>query len=162
MTPNEKVAARKAIADYTVRCEKNRAGIHYSQARPYTGLGVVPEHGFTADCSSYVTLACFWASDQTAAPVEDPNGRDYDHYGFTGTLLSENRAHTVQPDKYLVGDLALYGSSWSNTRHVVICRTKGTAQTAVWSSHGSEAGPLPVRLRYRGDLLTVVRPKSLL
>jgi hypothetical protein len=162
MTPTEKKATRATMADYLRRSEKARSIIHYSQTRPYHGLGVPPETGFTADCSSYVTLACYWAADQSDTPLTDPNGRNYDHYGFTGTLYAENKNHPVpNGHKYLIGDMAIYGPAYA-TRHVVICRTAGYAADAVWSSHGSEAGPLPVRVHYRNDLLGVFRPASLL
>lgn len=161
-SPTEKQKLRTALADYCAQCEKNRAGIHYSQARPYHGLGVEPAHGFTADCSSYVTLACFWAGHETGIDFADPNGLNYSGWGFTGTLLHNNLHHPVPPDHdYLIGDLAIYGPAWA-TRHVVICRERGTATTSVWSSHGSEAGPLPVRALYRTDLLGVFRPAALL
>jgi len=44
---------------------------------------------------------------------------------------------------------------------VVICRRGGNTMTSLWTSHGSERGPYPVRLLYRSDLLCVVRSESL-
>lgn len=161
-SPTEKRRLRDALADYCAHAERNRANIHYSQNRPYHGLGVEPTQPFTADCSSYVTLACFWAQGETGIDFADPNGLRYSGWGYTGTLLHNNIHHVVPAaHDYLIGDLAIYGPAWA-TRHVVVCRMRGTAATSVWSSHGSEAGPLPVRLHYRSDLLAVVRPAALL
>lgn len=163
MTPTEKQQVRRAITDYCVASEIHTAAIHYSQARPMTHLGKDPRNGFTADCSGHATGCFYWAQQQTGIHVEDPNGRHYNGSGYTGTLLATNRAHPVPSGHvYLVGDLALYGPSLLNTKHVVTCRTRGTALTSVWTSHGSERAPYPVRLRYRSDLLTVLRPRALL
>lgn len=161
LTPSEKLKARKAIAVFLLASEENRTLIHYTQHRPFDP-SVTPAKGYRGDCSSYPTQAFWYAQDVIDAPLSDPNGRAYDGYGFTGTLLQVNHAHGAPPDKYMVGDLAIYGGSFWSTRHVVICRVKGTVETAVWSSHGSEAGPLPERLTYRSDLLGVYRPASLL
>jgi hypothetical protein len=59
---------------------------------------------------------------------------------------------------YQIGDLAIYGTSYGNTTHVVTCYAPGDAGSADWCSHGSEAAPYPVALHYRGDLLCVCRP----
>ena len=94
--------------------------------------------------------------------VEDPNGLNYSGYGFTGTLLAHNLKRRVpRHHRYFIGDMALYGPSFSDTHHVVICRKGGRREDAIWTSHGSEAGPYPVRLHYRSDLLCVVRSESL-
>lgn len=163
LTSTEKARARKAIAAWFVVSEQHRALIHYTQHRPFDPSILHPENGYKGDCSAYVTQAFYYAQDVIDAPVSDPGSYRYTGYGWTGSILNENHQHVVPHDKYLVGDLALYGgpSLWE-TRHVVICRVRGTAETAVWSSHGSEAGPLPVKVGYRPDLLTVLRPLSLL
>lgn len=162
MTPTERRRVRRLIARYCERSEAVKPRIHYSQARPMTHLGVSPEQGYTADCSGFATSAFYWANKWTPFPVADPNGRGYDGYGYTGTLWWENRRRRVPLDrKFFVGDLALYGPSLDRTGHVVICCANGDADDAVWASHGSEAGPYFVRLRYRRDLLVVVRPEAL-
>ena len=162
MTPIQREVTRDLIRRYCERSESSKHKIHYSQARPMTHLGDIPERGYTADCSGYATSAYYWAEQFTKFKVADPNGFGYTGYGFTGSLLAENRRRRVPLDrKFFVGDLALYGTSLSNTTHVVICRRNGLVGSAIWSSHGSEVGPYPVRLRYRNDLLCVVRPVAL-
>lgn len=147
--PNSAEANRAAIADYCERCIANEPAWHYSQARAMTHLGASPESSSEyADCSGHSTSAYYWAG----AP--DPNGRGYDGYGYTGTLIDNPRASAP----WKVGDLALYGSSPSSTAHVTTCYRAGDDSSARWCSHGSEGAPTSVSLRYRADLLYVVRP----
>jgi hypothetical protein len=119
-----------------------------------THLGRAPEAGGTCDCSGHSTGAYYWARLETELPVPDPNGRGFDGYGYTGTLINNPKASSP----YKVGDLALYGPSSSSTSHVTTCYAAGDASSSRWCSHGSEDGPYDVSLHYRSDLLVVVRP----
>lgn len=163
LSPTEKKIARDLIRRYLERCEVARWRIHYSQNRPMTHLGISPGTEFTCDCSGYVTSAFFWAERYTTFPVRDPNGMGYNGYGYTGTLLSHNKKRNVplSRDYFFVGDMAIFGPSLWNTKHVTICRRNGNAKESIWSSHGREAGPEATRLHYRNDLLVVVRSESL-
>lgn len=162
LTPTQKKEARDFIAEYCQQAEDNRAAIHYAQFRPMNHLGKSPRSSFTCDCSGFVTSAFYWAETHTKFTVSDPNGMKYNKYGYTGTLLANNRTRRVPLDrKFFVGDMALYGPSLSNTTHVVICKKGGTRKEAIWTSHGSELGPYPVYVDYRPDLLVVVRSLSL-
>lgn len=166
LTPTQKAQVRVLIRSYCERAEDNRSDIHYAQFRPMNHLGRSPSSGFTCDCSAFVTSAFYWAETHSRKfTVSDPNGLKYNGYGYTGTLLATNRTRRVPLDrKFFVGDMALYGPSLSDTRHVAICRKDGTVDgdmRAVWTSHGSELAPYPVYLRYRPDLLVVVRSLSL-
>lgn len=163
LTPDEKKQARSLIAKFLRLSEQYRARISYSQARPFT-VAVYPDQGYKGDCSSYVTQAFYYAWDiLDGVPLHDPNGKvEYDGYGWTGTLLATNHGHRVPLDrKFFVGDLAIYGSFF-NTKHVTVCRKNGLLADAVFSSHGSSAGPVPTRVSYRSDLVGVYRPVSLL
>jgi hypothetical protein len=161
LTPTEKKKARAALTRFLLLCEQHRAIISYTQARPFDPT-VNPETGFSGDCSALPTQAFKWVVTHTGVPLVDPNGYHYSGWGYTGTLLSENHRHAVPLNRrFFVGDLAIYGPFYS-TRHVVICRKGGYEADSVWSSHGSSLGPLPVKLRYRRDLLGVYRPTSLL
>lgn len=162
LTPTQKEAVRFFIRRYCERAEANRRRIHYSQFRPMNHLGRSPDSEFTADCSGFATSAFRWADIFMKFLVRDPNGMGYLGYGYTGTLLGYNYRRRIPLDrKFFIGDMAIYGSSFSRTKHVVICRRNGRASTAIWTSHGSEAGPYPVRLHYRSDLLVVVRSPDL-
>lgn len=165
LTPTQKAQARLLIRRYCERAEDNRSNIHYAQFRRMNHLGKPPSSDFTCDCSGFVTSAFYWAETHSKFTVSDPNGLAYNGYGYTGTLLGNNRTRRVPLDrKFYVGDMGLYGPSLSDTRHVVICRKDGTLDgdmRAIWTSHGSELAPYSVYLRYRPDLLVVVRSLSL-
>jgi hypothetical protein len=153
-TPETAADVEGAIVDYCKRSINANPGIHYSQARAMTHLGVPPENGFTADCSGHSTSSYYWARKVTSVPVPDPNHSGFNGYGYTGTLI--NNPEVKAP--YEVGDLAIYGDSYGDTSHVVTCYKPGDAGESKWCSHGSESGPYSVTLHYRDDLLCVVRP----
>ncbi len=162
MTPDQRVQARYIIRRYLERCEANQRDIHYSQHRPMTCLGIPPDSEFTADCSALVSAAFRWADIWCAFPIKDPGGFNYGGWGWTGSLLATNRKRRIPPDrKFFVGDFCIYGSSFTNTKHVTICRRNGDFQSSIWTSHGSEQGPIPTRLGYRRDLLVILRSEAL-
>jgi hypothetical protein len=145
---------RAELAAYCRDSLANAGRIHYEQVRPIGCLGVAPSSGFTTDCSGHATCAYYWPRKVTGVAVPDPNHRGFDGYGYTGTLIDNPPAYPP----YEVGDLALYGPSTSSTSHVVTCYVGGSEANALWLSHGSEDAPYSVKLRYRSDLLVVVRP----
>ena len=162
MTPERRKQARFVIRRYLERSEGNRAKIHYSQFRPLTSLGDSPTNGFTTDCSGLCISAFYWADLWCPFTVKSPGGFGYTGWGYTGSILAENRKRRVPLDrKFFIGDMALYGSSLSHTTHVTICRRGGSFMQSIWTSHGSELGPYPTRLNYRNDLLVVVRSEAL-
>jgi len=144
LSPSAKLAFRKELAAYCRTAEQYEERWHYSQRRPYTGLGTAPSTWHTDDCSSYVALTFWWAGHHTGHPVSDPLGMHYSGWGFTGSALDFLDAHQAPEDKYRVGDIAIYGTR-SDTVHMTVCRMAGTGTTAIWSSHGQEAGPEPRR-----------------
>lgn len=162
MTPDQRQQARFIIRRYLERCEVNQPDIHYSQFRPLTSLGDPPNSAFTTDCSGLVISAFYWADMWCPFKVKSPGGYGYTGYGYTGSILAENRKRRVPLDhKFFVGDMALYGPLLTYTTHVTICRRNGGTQDSIWTSHGSERGPVPTRLGYRDDLLVVVRSEAL-
>lgn len=149
--PDEKLARiRRAMTDFCLRAEANETVWHYTQQRPYTGLGKHPELSHENDCSSYVILIYYWARQETGLRVPDPSGYAYSGYGNTWDDLDGHPR--VTSGSYQVGDLAHYDG------HVTICRRPGDASSSVWSSFGSERGPEGLTLFYRGDFIKVVRP----
>ena len=95
------------------------------------------------DCSSFATWT-YWVA---GAPA--PNGRGYDGYGYTGTLVENGKRIPVgsaQP-----GDLIFYGTGWGSTSHVVICIGGGRCV-----SHGSEGGPYNSDIYYRADIVGAI------
>ena len=164
LSPTQKESARFLIRRYLERCEENRGTKHYNQYRPMNHFGKSPSYEWTCDCSGLATSCFRWADLHTQFKLNDPNGQkfNYNGYGYTGTLLANNIKRRVPFDrKFWIGDLALYGPSLSDTRHVAICRKNGDSTKSLWTSHGSERGPYSVYLRYRKDLLCVVRTADL-
>ena len=162
MTADQRKRARTIIRLYLEACEGNRSKIHYSQFRPVTSLGDLPQRGFTTDCSGLVISAFYEANQKMPVKIKDPGGYNYSGWGYTGSILATNKSRRVPLDhKFFIGDMALFGPSLGNTRHVTICRRGGGTMDSVWTSHGGESGPLPTRLMYRSDLLCVVRAESL-
>lgn len=148
-----------AMVEYMEACVFYKDRIGYNQLRPMDSFDIHPRDGFTADCSEWATGIYKWARSKTGLYVPDPNGRGYDGFGYTGTLLEHNSSRKITNGKFRVGDLGLYGESLWYTTHVVICVDEGTGiGDSIWGSHGSAAGPLWVRLKYRWDLLGVWRP----
>ncbi|HMD79799.1 MAG TPA: hypothetical protein VKE92_00740 [Anaerolineales bacterium] len=81
--------------------------IAYSQFRPFW-LGKPPMMPSKTDCSGFYTLCSY------AGGAPDPNGRGYDHLGYTGTLQS--RGHRVGSLADLkIGDAIFYGYTTSSS-----------------------------------------------
>jgi hypothetical protein len=152
---NERETVQRSIQDYCRRALANAANWHYRQARPMQSLGDNPDGVIYSDCSEGATAAYYWANQQTGLQVPDPNGNDYNGYGYTETLWASN-PQTQAP--YRVGDLALYSS---NGGHVTVCIAPGDPTASLWWSNGSEGGPYQEPLYYRSDLRGVVRPELL-
>lgn len=163
LAPTAKLEFRKELAAFCLQAEKYEARWHYSQRRPYTGLGDAPQTWHTDDCSSYCALVFWWAGHHTGHAVADPLGEHYSGWGYTGTALAFLQTHHAPLDKYRVGDLAIFGTP-SDTVHMMVCRKDGTGDTAVWSSHGSEGGPKAItNVHYHpSPLLGVYRHPALL
>ena len=104
--------------------------IHYGQVRPIPFGRTLP---LTTDCSGFVTICYFLA----AAP--DPNGRDYDGSGYTGTLLG-HLPH-IPAASARRGDLVVWGTDPG--RHVALVLEPGS--DPLLCSHGQERGPCAIR-----------------
>jgi hypothetical protein len=161
LSPDQKKAFRLELAAFCKLAEQYESRWHYTQRRPYTGLGAAPQTWHYDDCSSYVALCFWWAAHHTGVGVADPLAEHWSGYGNTGTSYAYLKAHHAPPDKYRIGDVVLYGSAY-DTKHTTVCRKAGTDETAVWSSFGREAGPEPHGLHYRSDLVGVYRHPALL
>ena len=147
------VKLRAEISNFCERAEANEDVWHYTQKRPFGGLGVPPERNHENDCSGYVILAYHWARQKTGILTPDPSGYRYSGYGNTWDDLDGHSKVTT--GNYLVGDLAHYDG------HVTICRKEGNSSSSIWSSFGQESGPEMQELHYRPDLRFVVRPPLL-
>jgi len=101
-TPDELVRDRIVAAGFFWYA--HRWNIAYSQYRPMP-LGRPPFVPFRIDCSGFTTI-CYYAG---GAP--DPNGRGYDHLGYTGTLM-DHGSRVNHISDLLPGDMVFYGYSY--------------------------------------------------
>jgi hypothetical protein len=79
----------------------HRSEIHYAEIRPMP-IHTSINHGFTTDCSGFVTLMAKWGG------CSDPNGLNFDGQGYTGTML-EHLPH-IPFKQTLRGDLLVIGA----------------------------------------------------
>jgi hypothetical protein len=117
--------------------------IHYAQIRPMTTIHYTEQQihsllgrggSLTMDCSEAVTLLCKWAG------LADPNGRNYNGTGYTGTMLA-NLRHYTNPQAAQTGGLVVFGPGAGE--HVCMVQEPGH-DPLLWS-HGAERGPRSVR-----------------
>jgi hypothetical protein len=110
---------------------RNAARIHDTEARPMPLRRGLP---LATDCSGFATL-CYYL-----AGAPDPNGLGYIGQGYTGTLL-RHLPHVPQ-DKARPGDLVVWGRYPGH--HCALVLEPG--DDPLLASHGSESGPLEIRL----------------
>lgn len=149
----QKAKVRKAISHYCEVAEINRLRRAYSQHRQILGMGLDPEDRQMDDCSGFDAKAFFWAMHETGIWLPDPLNMRWSGWGYTGTQYEYLKGHPAPVDKYLIGDMAIFGVPW-NTVHTSICRKAGTAATAIFTSHGhqnwifNQDAPEPISLTH--------------
>ena len=125
------VSIRKRIVAAAMFGMYHREMIHYSQSSlRMTDFRPPPNVPQNTDCSAYAT----WCYKSAGAP--DPNGSNYNGYGYTGTQVQHGQA-LRSVSQLRQGDLIFYRGSASVPDHVVIFVGYGLCV-----SHGKEAGPL--------------------
>jgi hypothetical protein len=130
--PEERI--RAAIVAEAARLYAHRNEIVYSQDRPFR-LERPPFVPGELDCSGFVTVCHFIGG----AP--DPNGRDYDGHGYTGTLMS--RGERCSQRDLEAGDLVFYGHT---TNRKPAFPVGSPTHVAVYDGDGgvySQGGPFP-------------------
>ena len=138
MKPAQKLSVRNAITSYCLLAERSRLRWTYVEQRPFHGFGVPADQPHIADCSAYVSLSFNWAMHQTGIYLADPLGERYNGTGYTGTEYDFLKAHAAPVNKYLVGDVAIWGTPTA-TIHTAICRKAGTGTSALFSSNGGQS-----------------------
>ena len=112
----------------------------YTQRRPMPSSLHSSDADDGVDCSTFVTL-CY-----KAGGLPDPNGQNYNGWGYTGTLWSHGSP--VGMHELVPGDLVFYGSMRNGEPgHVAIYVGGGYV-----ISFGSEPGPRKVSVYYRTDI----------
>lgn len=113
----------------------NEPSIHYQQSRPIPlKAGAAKKLPLYLDCSSSTTIAWY----QAGAP--DPNGRNYDGSGYTGTMLAHLKH--IPKEQAKRGDLVVYGASPG--RHVCAFLEDWKGPSTLLFSHGQEKGPFAI------------------
>lgn len=119
--------------------------IHYTQgANRWSGIlnnkiASKGEYPAYADCSSYSDW-CYWNGLYVRGHHSDIVNGQHWKAGYTGTMTS----HGEYVTKLIPGDAVFYGTP---VEHVAIYTGGGFVV-----SHGSEAGPLLLPVRYRDDV----------
>ncbi len=126
------------MADYCVRAEAARENRGYSQRRPVIGYGLAAEAVQIDDCSGFVSKVCYKAGQVVKVRVVDPLGYHYQGWGNTESMQTY-LTYPAPLDKYMVGDIALWGPNDQDTSHTAICRKAGTRKTAIFTSHGHQS-----------------------
>ena len=162
LSPTAKKEFRTQLKRFCLVAQKYDHLWHYTQQRPYTGLGAPASDTHYNDCSSYVALCFYKAGRNSGHPISDPLGYHYTGWGNTTSAHSYLQGHHAPEDKYRVGDVAMYLERSFGHHHMSVCVIAGTSGTARFSSFGSEAGPEPTTLYYRSDLTAVYRHYALL
>lgn len=128
-------STRNKIGAYAWWGYNNNGPIHYAQFRPMTNMNNLKALPAWMDCSTFATKAYKFAG----AP--DPNGANYNGYGYTGTLAAHGKSITLAQAR--IGDLVLYGSA-PIYEHVTIYVGNGKV-----IGHGQESGPTLEAWDYR-------------
>lgn len=152
LTAAQRSHARARAVQAAMLCWRNRGVIHYTQGGSrWQGIngnlqsqrGQFPRF---ADCSSFTTW-CIWnAIKVTYGRPDVVNGLGW-RAGYTGTMLN----HGSRVSGLMPGDCIIYGRGFPG-HHTAIYVGNGKVV-----SHGSEAGPLLLYWRYRGDVLAIRR-----
>jgi len=125
---------RDTIVAWAKWSAANHAKFTYSEGpQRMSGIGHPGKLPVTADCSAFVTLCYNWAG------AADPNGQNYDHEGYTGTLLSHGTKiplAQVQP-----GDVIVYGPGTGWHTALVVDVSGANAKNPLTISHGQEGDP---------------------
>ena len=118
----------------------------YQQVRPIPVGAARDDRPIITDCSGFVTLMARWSG------IDDPNGRDYNGEGWTGTLLEHRPA--VGFTRTQPGDIAVFGTFPGV--HCAVLLAAGRRAADPWAvSHGGPGDPKRIRL---SGLISYFRP----
>ena len=119
---------RDKLVHYAQWGLSNTRSIHYAQIRPYPRNPLsLPQ---VTDCSGFDTNAYKYAGGP------DPNGRNFDGQGWTGTLLEHGKEVSMANAK--AGDLVIFGRP---PGHHVAMVTVPSRFNPTLVSHGQESDP---------------------
>ena len=150
----QRARVRRRIKASAYLALRNAPVVHYTQG-PARWQGIAShlraykgQFPHYADCSAFATW-CHWDASLRYKPRDYVNGEGWTG-GYTGTMAD----HGVRVQDYThlkVGDLVLYGPA-PTYEHVAVVVKGGPIGSAQVISHGSEAGPFLLPVRYRSDV----------
>ena len=137
---------RQAIRDAAMYWNRVRDQIDYDQIRPWPMIEP-PKIPDRCDCSGFVSMCHF------AAGADNPNNRQWDGLGYTGTLMAGGKK--VEFKDLKLGDAIFYGFTtrsspafpYGSPTHVALYVGGGMV-----ISHGQSTGPSHYHYRYRSDI----------
>lgn len=146
LTEKPETKIRQAIREAAMYWNRVRDQIAYSQTRPWP-LIHPPHIPRLLDCSGFVSICHY------AAGADNPNNRQWDGQGYTGTLMGGGKKCSYSDLK--VGDAIFYGYTthpspafpYGSPTHVSLYVGDGMIV-----SHGSDSGPSYYNYRYRSDI----------
>lgn len=132
VVPAPAIDATPHIVAWAKWAVANHKQWHYTMgAQRMSDIGLPGHLPCYADCSAACTLYYNWSG----AP--DPNGQNYNHTGYTGTLLAHNPHIPMAQVK--PGDIVIYGGGTGEHAALVVeVHANGDILTV---SHGQEGDP---------------------
>jgi hypothetical protein len=122
---------RQEMVDCCDWAIRHNSQIHYAEIRPIPHLRKY-QLPFTTDCSGFVTIMAQWSGNP------DPNGKDFDGQGYTGTMM-DHLPHIEFHDT-LRGDLVVFGGNPGV--HVAVLLIGGARESnPPCASHGEPGDP---------------------
>ena len=135
----ELLISHAALLDYPYRDVRGAADLatwklSLAQAEQHLKAG----HHLCFDCSQSTTQIFRWAG------VKDPNGLDYHHAGYTGTMLA-HLPHYTDPKRARVGALIVFGPGTGDHVAMVIHPDPEHGDPELFS-HGAAHTAGPIKL----------------
>lgn len=144
-----KPTGRELVKSWMDWALANEGSYHYRQIRPIpVKAAAARKLPVCTDCSGTATITAF------VGHFPDPNGNDFNGYGFTGTIRAHAKRISLAAAE--IGDYIVLGKG--NGSHVVQVYKPHSTNPVVFS-HGQENGPrlytLDQQVRAHGSYYTV-------
>lgn len=135
----DKLIAHRGQLDYPINDVRGPAdaatfALTWPQAKHRLASGGT----LTFDCSAAVTCIYRWAG------LHDPNGLDYHHVGYTGTMLAHLR-HYTDPHRARNGAIVVFGPGTGDHAAMVVGFDAKHGDPLLFS-HGTRFAAGPIRL----------------
>lgn len=133
---------RQAVVNMLWFGYSKRDIMDYEAVRPMLDMSCPPNVNTVLDCSEFYTWCC------QCSGVQNPNGHDYNGWGFTGEI-AQHCKHV--PGFGKPGDSEIYGAPFPYHHVSGAVGNVKKMEVSGCVSMGSDPGPLYLPVRYRGD-----------